>query len=91
MQLLGWQLGPTQVARLVVLALPRLVSEHQAGSVMVLGVFLIATGLALTVTGVLATLRPRPVNLAGALLAPLGLLIAFAGVARLLQPGFFGG
>lgn len=59
---------------------------------MLLGVFLIATGLALVVVGVvLATERPRPLNLAGALLAPLGLLLAFLGVARLLQPGFFGG
>ena len=58
---------------------------------MLLGGFLVASGLALTVVGVvLATGRPRPIDLAGALLAPLGLGLAFLGAARLLAPGLFG-
>ena len=57
-----------------------------------LGGFLIVAGLAVMVTGVrIATQKPRPANIGGALLAPLGLAIAFLGAARLLSPAFFGG
>jgi len=57
----------------------------------VVGVPLVVVGLALAVTGLrLATEKRRPASLAGALLAPAGLGIAFLGAARLAVPGFFG-
>lgn len=56
---------------------------------MVLAALMVVAGLAFVVTGLhLALSRPRPVNLAGALLAPLGLALALWGAARLLSPGF---
>jgi lysophospholipase L1-like esterase len=56
------------------------------------GLALILAGLPVAGAGVrLALERPRPINLAGMLLAPLGLALALAGVGRALSPSFFGG
>ena len=55
------------------------------------GFALVLAGLALAGLGVrLALERPRPLNLGGMLLAPLGLCLAFLGVGRMLSPTFFG-
>lgn len=52
---------------------------------------LLLAGILLTGLGVrLALERGRPLNLAGMLLAPLGLCLALIGVGRLLSPSFFG-
>jgi lysophospholipase L1-like esterase len=57
-----------------------------------LGIALVLVGVTLAGLGVRTALeRPRPLNLAGMLLAPLGLGLALLGVGRLLSPGFFGG
>jgi hypothetical protein len=57
---------------------------------LLLAIVLIPLGLAATVTGVrMATLRHRPVDLAGALLAAVGLALALLGVGRLLSDKFF--
>jgi len=57
----------------------------------VIGVPLVLVGLALAVIGLrVATEQRRPASLAGALLAPAGLWLAFLGAARLASPGFFG-
>ena len=57
---------------------------------MVLGAVLVVIGLALAVVGVrLATERPRPIDLGGALLGPAGLLVALVGAGRMLSPAFF--
>jgi lysophospholipase L1-like esterase len=56
-----------------------------------LGLALVLAGAALAGLGVRVALeRPRPMNLAGMLLAPAGLGLALLGVGRLLAPGFFG-
>jgi len=55
------------------------------------GVALILAGILLTGFGVrVAIERGRPRNLAGMLLAPLGLGLALLGVGRMLSPTFFG-
>jgi lysophospholipase L1-like esterase len=55
------------------------------------GFALILVGGALGALGVRVALeRPRPLNLAGMLLAPAGLAIALLGVGRVLSPSFFG-
>lgn len=52
-----------------------------------LSILLIAGGAALAAWGTrLALTRPRPANLGGMLLAPLGLLVAYGGVAWLIGP-----
>src|SRR3954471_6216957 len=52
---------------------------------------LIVPGLLAAGFGVrLALERPRPRNLAGMLLAPVGLCVALLGVGRILTPSFFG-
>ena len=57
---------------------------------MLLAFVLIVIGLVATVYGVrLATERRRPVDLAGALLAAVGLALALAGVGRFLSNRFF--
>jgi lysophospholipase L1-like esterase len=58
---------------------------------MLLGFALILAGIVVAGLGVrMALERPRPLNLAGMLLAPLGLCIALLGVGRALSPSFFG-
>jgi lysophospholipase L1-like esterase len=55
------------------------------------GLTLVLAGLLVAGFGVrLALERPRPRNLAGMLLAPVGLGLALLGVGRLLSPAFFG-
>jgi lysophospholipase L1-like esterase len=57
-----------------------------------LGLALVLAGAALAGLGVRVALeRPRPLNLAGMLLAPAGLVLALLGVGRWLAPGFLGG
>ena len=57
---------------------------------LLLAIFLVLLGLAATVYGVrLATMRRRPADLAGALLAAAGLALALLGVGRLLSNKFF--
>jgi hypothetical protein len=57
-----------------------------------IGVALVALGAVAAVSGVrLALERPRPISLAGALLAPVGLALALLGAGRLVFPGFLGG
>src|SRR5690349_2766254 len=52
---------------------------------------LVLVGVALAVVGIRVALeRPRPVNLAGMILAPIGLGLALLGVGRWLSPDFFG-
>ncbi|HXU82915.1 MAG TPA: GDSL-type esterase/lipase family protein, partial [Polyangia bacterium] len=52
---------------------------------------LVLAGILVAGFGVrLALEAPRPRNLIGMLLAPLGLCVALVGVGRLLSPGFFG-
>ena len=59
---------------------------------MVLALFLIVSGLAACIWGVLlATGMRRPVDLLGALLAAAGLATAMLGAGRLLSERFFGG
>jgi hypothetical protein len=59
---------------------------------MVLAVFLIVSGLAACVYGVLlATGARRPIDLLGALLAASGLGVAMLGAGRLLSERFFTG
>jgi len=51
----------------------------------------VLAGILITGLGVRVALeRGRPLNLAGMLLAPLGLCLALLGVGRLLSPSFFG-
>jgi hypothetical protein len=55
----------------------------------VLGAALVLLGAAGTAFGLhAATARRRPADLAGALLAPIALLIAIAGAVTLFVPGF---
>ena len=57
---------------------------------MVLAVFLLLFGLPLTGYGLhIALSRRRPVDLAGALLSVVGLLLAILGAARVLSPRLF--
>ncbi|MGB8296323.1 MAG: hypothetical protein WCG85_12925 [Polyangia bacterium] len=57
---------------------------------MLLAFVLIVIGLAAAVYGVrLVNERHRPIDLAGALLAAAGLVVALAGVGRLLSKDFF--
>jgi hypothetical protein len=56
-----------------------------------LAVVLVLLGLVLAGCGVwLATERPRPINLAGAVLAPIGICLALVGAGRLMSPTFWG-
>lgn len=67
-----------------------IVFEH-TGAARMLGFALVLVGVVLAVLGVRVALeRPRPLNLAGMLLAPAGLALALLGVGRLLSPSFFG-
>lgn len=53
---------------------------------------LVLVGIALAVAGVRVALeRPRPLNLAGMILAPVGLGVALLGAGRWLSPSFFTG
>jgi lysophospholipase L1-like esterase len=55
------------------------------------GFALVVAGLCVAGFGVRVALeRPRPRNLAGMLLAPVGLCVALLGVGRMLSPAFFG-
>lgn len=55
------------------------------------GLPLVLVGLFAAGAGVRVALeRPRPLNLAGMLLAPLGLSLALLGAGRMLSPSFFG-
>jgi len=55
------------------------------------GFALVVVGLLVAGFGVRVALeRPRPRNLAGMLLAPVGLCVALLGVGRMLSPAFFG-
>jgi lysophospholipase L1-like esterase len=55
------------------------------------GFALVLAGILVAGFGVRVALeRPRPLNLAGMLLAPLGLCVALLGVGRVLSPSFFG-
>jgi lysophospholipase L1-like esterase len=55
------------------------------------GLALVLAGILLAGAGVRVALeRGRPLNLAGMLLAPLGLCLALLGVGRMLSPSFFG-
>jgi len=55
------------------------------------GMALVLAGLLVAGFGVRVALeRPRPRNLAGMLLAPVGLCVALLGVGRMLSPSFFG-
>jgi lysophospholipase L1-like esterase len=55
------------------------------------GLALVLAGILITGAGVRVALeRGRPLNLAGMLLAPLGLCLALMGVGRVLSPSFFG-
>ncbi len=54
----------------------------------VLGVALVVSGAAAAVWGVRATERRRPIDLAGALAAPAGILALIVGGVVLLVPGF---
>jgi lysophospholipase L1-like esterase len=55
------------------------------------GFVLVVVGLGVAGFGVRVALeRPRPRNLAGMLLAPVGLCVALLGVGRMLSPAFFG-
>jgi GDSL-like lipase/acylhydrolase family protein len=55
------------------------------------GFALVLVGILLAGAGARVALeRPRPLNLAGMLLAPVGLALALLGVGRMLSPSFFG-
>jgi lysophospholipase L1-like esterase len=55
------------------------------------GLVLVLAGLLVAGFGVRVALeRPRPRNLAGMLLAPVGLCVALLGAGRMLSPAFFG-
>jgi anthranilate phosphoribosyltransferase len=67
------------------------VSRQAAHTRGMLGAALLVAGSTLAVVGMrMALERPRPLNLLGMLLAPTGLALALAGVARWLSPAFLG-
>jgi hypothetical protein len=56
----------------------------------VLGALAIASGVAISAWGVrCATTQPRPISLAGSIIAAAGLALAFLGAFKLVAPSLF--